>query len=112
MWPRIGRMVKSRQLTVRYRRIALAVRDRGCVFAVCERPAAWSEAHHIIAWHDGGPTDIDQGCLLCSFHHHLVHQGQWAVVMAPDGTPEIIPPARIDPERAPIRHRRFKPSRQ
>ncbi len=43
------------------------------------------------AWADGGPTDINQGCLLCSFHHHLVHHGQWAVVMALDGTPEILP---------------------
>ncbi len=103
---------RARRLFDRYQRIALAVRDRGCVFAGCERPAAWTEAHHIIPWHDGGPTDVDQGCLLCSFHHHLVHHGQWSVVMAPDGTPEIVPPARIDPEQAPIRHQRFKPRRE
>ncbi len=111
MWPRIGRVVKSRHLTVRYRRVALAVRDRGCVFVGCERPAAWSEAHHIVAWHDGGPTDINQRCLLCSFHH-LIHHGQWSAVMAADGTPEIIPPARINPDRTPLRHQRFKPRRE
>ncbi|MEJ7690838.1 MAG: HNH endonuclease signature motif containing protein [Nocardioidaceae bacterium] len=92
--------------------MALAIRDQGCVFPGCERPAAWTEAHHIIAWADGGPTDINQGCLLCSFHHHLIHQGQWAVQMATDGTPEIIPPARIDGDRTPIRHQRFKPRRE
>ena len=102
----------ARRLFDRYQRIALAIRDRGCVFAGCERPAAWCEAHHIIPWSEGGPTDTANGCLLCSFHHHLIHQGQWAVVMAPDGTPEIIPPARIDPDRRPIRHQRVKPRRE
>ncbi len=105
-------MGRSRRLFDRYQRIALAISDQGCVFGGCERPAAWTEAHHIIAWADGGPTDTDQGCLLCSFHHHLIHQRQWAVQMAPDGTPEIVPPARIDPHQAPIRHQRFKPRRE
>ncbi|MEJ7690536.1 MAG: DUF222 domain-containing protein [Nocardioidaceae bacterium] len=101
----------ARRLFDRYQRIALAVRDQGCIFAGCERPAAWCEAHHITAWQDGGPTDLTNGCLLCNFHHHLIHQGQWAVQMAPDGTPDIIPPARNDPHRTPIRHQRFKPRR-
>jgi len=103
---------RSRRLFDRYQRIALAIRDQGCVFPGCERPAAWTEAHHITPWADGGPTDINQGCLLCSFHHHLIHQRQWAIQMAPDGTPDIVPPARIDPDQAPIRHQRFKPRRE
>ncbi|MEJ7775431.1 MAG: HNH endonuclease, partial [Nocardioidaceae bacterium] len=64
------------------------------------------------AWHAGGPTDLANGCLLCSYHHHLVHKGQWAVVMAPDGIPDIIPPAHLDPAQRPIRHQRFKPRRE
>ncbi len=100
---------RSRRLFDRYQRIALAVRDQGCIFAGCQRPAAWSEAHHITPWQHGGPTNLTNGCLLCNFHHHLVHGGEWAVAMAPDGTPHIIPPARIDPHRTPIRHQRFKP---
>ncbi len=99
----------SRRLFDRHQRIALAVRDRGCVFPGCERPPAWTEAHHRIPWSEGGATDIDNGCLLCSFHHHLVHQGEWDLTLAPDGITEVIPPARIDPQRRPIRHQRFKP---
>ncbi|MFY9915401.1 MAG: HNH endonuclease, partial [Nocardioidaceae bacterium] len=57
----------------------------------------------------GGATDIDNGCLLCSFHHHLIHQGEWDLILAPDGITDVIPPARIDPQRRPIRHQRFKP---
>ncbi len=90
-----------------HQRIALAIRDRGCIFPGCDRPPAWTEAHHITTWQDGGPTDLANGCLLCSFHHHLIHQGHWAVVMAADGIPDIIPPPHIDPHRQPLRHQRF-----
>ncbi len=99
----------TKRLFDRYQRIAMTVRDQGCVFPGCERPPAWTEAHHRIPWSRGGPTDIDNGCLLCSFHHHLIHQGEWDLTLAPDGITEILPPARIDPERRPIRHQRFKP---
>ncbi|MGI8993671.1 MAG: DUF222 domain-containing protein [Nocardioidaceae bacterium] len=53
----------ARRLFDRYQRIALAVRDQGCIFAGCQRPAAWSEAHHITPWSEGGPTDLTNGCL-------------------------------------------------
>ncbi len=103
---------RARRLFDRHQRIALAVRDGGCIFPGCERPPAWTEAHHNRSWHDGGPTDLANGCLLCSFHHHLIHQNQWAVVMAADGTPEVIPPPHLDPHRKPLRHQRFKPRRE
>jgi len=99
---------RTRRCFDRYQRIALAVRDQGCVFPGCDRPPAWCEAHHPKAWKDGGPTDLSNGCLLCSFHHHLVHRGGWAVVKATDGVPDIIPPTRVDPQQQPIRHERFK----
>jgi len=103
---------RTRRLFDRHQRIALAHRDQGCIFPSCDRPPAWTEAHHITGWADGGPTDLANGCLLCSHHHHLIHQGQWAVVMAPDGIPETIPPAHLDPRQRPIRHQRFKPRRE
>ncbi len=99
----------SRRLFDRHQRLALATRDQGCVFPGCERPPAWTEAHHRIPWSRGGATDIDNGCLLCSFHHHLIHQGDWDLVLAADGITDVIQPARIDPQRRPIRHQRFKP---
>jgi hypothetical protein len=99
----------GQRLFDRGQRLALAHRDRGCVFPGCERPAAWCEAHHLRAWFQGGPTDLANGCLVCSFHHHLLHGGEWDAVMGPDGIVEVIPPARVDPDRRPIRHERFKP---
>ncbi len=102
----------TQRLFDRYQRITLAVRDQGCIFPGCDRPPAWTEAHHIDSWLDGGPTNLSNGCLLCHFHHHLIHQGEWAVVMATDGIPEIIPPTRIDPDQQPTRHQRFKQRRE
>jgi hypothetical protein len=32
------------------------VRDRGCAFPGCTRPAEWCIAHYIVHWADGGPT--------------------------------------------------------
>lgn len=45
-----------------------------CQYPGCTTPAPYLEAHHIAWWdRDAGPTDMDQGILLCSYHHHLVH---------------------------------------
>lgn len=97
----------TKRLYDRHQRLILAVRDGGCVFPDCDRPPAWCEAHHLTPWSEGGPTDLDNAALLCHFHHHLVHEGEWQAVMAPDGIPEIIPPQRIDPHQQPRRHTRF-----
>jgi hypothetical protein len=97
----------TRRLFDRHQRLILAARDHGCVFPGCDRPPSWCEAHHITYWSENGPTDLDNAALLCHFHHHLVHEGQWSMRMAPDGIPEIIPPPRIDPDQRPRRHTRF-----
>jgi hypothetical protein len=72
----------------------LWLRDDGCVFPGCDRPPGWCEAHHLVFWDHGGPTDMDNLCLLCSYHHHLCHEGRWRaqreegrlVFRRPDGT--------------------------
>ena len=97
----------TRRLFDRHQRLALAVRDRGCVWAGCDRPPAWCEAHHLDFWSENGPTDLDNAALFCHFHHHLLHEGQWTAHMAKDGVVEVIPPKRIDPHRQPRRHSRF-----
>jgi hypothetical protein len=66
-------------------RSALAVRDRGCVFPGCDRPLAWCDAHHLVHWLDGGPTDLVNLALLCRAHHRAVHEGGWQLTRGPDG---------------------------
>lgn len=80
-----------RLATPRQRR-ALDVRDRGCTFPGCNRPASWCDAHHVIWFSRGGPTDIDNLALLCPAHHSLIHTGQWHMRMI-DGIPYARPAA-------------------
>jgi hypothetical protein len=75
-------------------RVALAVRDGGCVFPGCDRPLAWCEAHHVVHWLDGGPTDLANLALLCRAHHRAVHEGGWRLRRDPDGRLTATPPHR------------------
>src|SRR5260370_29005947 len=45
-------------------RRALLARDKGCRFPGCDCPPAWTHAHHIKHWADGGPTTLDNLILL------------------------------------------------
>ena len=66
-------------------RVALAIRDRGCV--ICGAANSYCQAHHVIHWEDGGPTDIDNLCLLCSdCHHKQIHELGADLTRQPDGT--------------------------
>ncbi|MGC5254697.1 HNH endonuclease signature motif containing protein, partial [Escherichia coli] len=61
-------------------RVALAIRDGGCVWPDCTRPAAYCEAHPADHYSEGGCTDIDRGVLLCRFHHMLLHNRGWRLL--------------------------------
>ncbi len=71
-----------RRFTPRQRR-ALVVRDGGCAFPGCDRKPKWCDAHHLKPWEADGPTDLDNGCLLCRRHHTLVHHGGWTLARDP-----------------------------
>jgi hypothetical protein len=54
-------------------------RDRHCRFPGCGN-VTFTNTHHIKHWKpDRGRTDLDNLCLLCVHHHHLVHQGDWTM---------------------------------
>lgn len=57
-------------------RPSLIARDRHCAMSGCGRNPRWCDAHHIEHWADGGATDVDNLCLLCRYHHTMVHQGE------------------------------------
>lgn len=91
---------RTRRLFSRAQRVALAHKFGGCTFGGCDRPASWCEAHHIDPYDPGGPTDLDNGILLCRRHHMLLHDHGWRIERAGDGY-MLIPPASVDPERTP-----------
>ena len=64
-------------------RRALAHRDRGCAFPGCGRPPSHTQAHHIVYWEHGGETSLANTVLLCSRHHHYVHEGRWRITLRP-----------------------------
>jgi hypothetical protein len=94
---------RGRRLASRGQRLALVARDGGCSFPGCDRPAAWTEVHHVHGWINGGGTDTDNMCLLCRYHHREFAKRGWDIVMH-DGVPHRLPPPWIDPERRPVRN--------
>ena len=97
---------RSRRLAHGALRRALNLRDGGCAFPGCDRPARWCDAHHLQAWSDGGPTDLDNLVLLCRHHHRLLHDpaGGWQVNLGADRLPNFVPPAWTDREQRPRRN--------
>lgn len=101
---RLGLGRKTRRISVALRR-ALRFRDGGCQFPGCSRKR-FLDAHHVVHWAQGGPTDLRNLLLLCQRHHRAVHEdgftlhpvpdqpGGW-VFHRPDGTPV---PAAPTPE--------------
>lgn len=91
----------------RKQRIALMERDGACAWPGCGTLPGWSDAHHIRWWeHDSGPTDIANGVMLCSSHHHRIHDNGWTVeVRPPDSDPNSPPiPHFIAPATAHAAH--------
>jgi hypothetical protein len=86
-------------------RKALEGRDRHCRWPGCTRPGTWCEAHHVVPWTRGGPTNLDNLLLLCSRHHMQVHELRWQLLAYPDGRLEVVKPP-LDfaaPPRGPAR---------
>ena len=68
-------------------RRAVQLRDRGCAWPRCGRPAAWCDVHHLQHKADGGKTAVSDCVLLCQFHHDVcIHRRGWRLVLHPDGT--------------------------
>ena len=67
-------------------RRALNLRDKTCRAAGCDHPGAWCEAHHKHEWvaHHGA-TRLEDGVLLCSFHHHRAHDPRYHLTYHPNG---------------------------
>jgi hypothetical protein len=88
---------REQRLFNRAQRRAMAARDGGCMWPGCDRPPAFTEAHHLEHWlRDIGRTDIDQGILLCHAHHMLLHNQRWQI-FENSGRFWLRPPATIDP---------------
>ena len=64
----------------------LWLRDRHCTYPGCDMPGQWCDAHHLVHWADGGPSDLGNAALLCERHHTVVHTRRYAGRLVEDDT--------------------------
>jgi len=96
---------RTRRVPAASTRQALVVRDGGCVWPGCDRPASWTQVHHLRHWAaHHGKTEIPNLALVCGRHHWLLHEGGWQLVRSEDDQQWLtIPPLHehLPPARAP-----------
>ena len=73
---------RTRRLSSTLRR-ALRSRDDGCRFPGCTNRI--TDAHHLVAWVDGGATSLSNLLELCRRHHRLVHEHGYRIETATGG---------------------------
>ena len=94
---------RETRLFTKKQREVMAARDGGCIGSdSCQVPPAMCEAHHTNPWSHDGRTDVDDGVLLCRFHHMNFHNNGYQIIRN-HGSFWLIPPPTIDPTQTPIR---------
>ncbi len=104
------RLGRRRRLFSRAQRRAIIARDQRCRAPGCTAPPGWCETHHVAWWSNGGGTDVDNGILLCRFHHTEVHRGALVIEPASPNPVDAVRDASAEPpttrdRRAPRRWR-------
>lgn len=99
-----------RRLFSAEQRKLLYARDRGCTFPGCTTGVNRCEAHHVLEYSKGGVTTLENAAMVCSHHHHLVHETAWAIVMR-NGVPFWKPPVHEDAQRPLMRNAYFHPEK-
>ena len=87
---------RTRRISPRLHR-ALRLRDDGCRFP--GRTNRLTDAHHVVAWIDGGATTLPSLLSLCRRHHRFVHEHGYRVVTGSRGEPCFF---RCDGQPVPI----------
>ncbi|TFB93994.1 DUF222 domain-containing protein [Cryobacterium sp. HLT2-28] len=90
---------REQRLFTPAQRTAMGARDGGCVWPECDRPPAWTEAHHLKEWLlEHGYTDLADGVCLCHPHHLLLHNTGWTILRGGDQY-WLKPPVSVDPKQ-------------
>lgn len=94
---------QASQITPHWLRRQVFHRDGNtCTFPGCEA-RQFLTPHHIRHWARQGPTEFDNLVTVCSFHHTLVHELGWSVLLDREGCPVWLRPSgrRYEPGPAP-----------
>jgi hypothetical protein len=76
---------RKRRLHSPAQRLAIALRDKTCRADGCDRLAGFCEFHHLTSWARGGGTSVENGVMLCRWHHHRAHDEHYQMSRGPDG---------------------------
>jgi hypothetical protein len=97
---------RTERLANRGQRRALRAMYRTCAWQGCTTSFSHCRIHHIEPWDLMGPTDLGKMLPLCTMHHHMVHEGRWAIsldrirtltIRRPDGVLHaVVPLPRLD----------------
>jgi hypothetical protein len=98
----------THRIFTRNQRLAMIARDGGCSFPGCDIPPAWCQAHHVTDYAITRHTRVDDGTLLCGFHHREHPKLGWSCAML-DSVPHWTPPRWLDPEQTPRRNAMHDP---
>jgi hypothetical protein len=93
----------SRRFFTEGQRLAMIARDAGCSFPGCDQTPALTQAHHITDYALTGRTSVDDGTLLCGYHHREHPTLGWTCHMI-NKIPHWTPPRWLDPEQTPRRN--------
>ena len=64
---------RQSRLFTEAQRVALATVYDRCAAEGCDRPFAWCDLHHGVAWEKGGATNLRDAVPLCGHHHRRLH---------------------------------------
>jgi Domain of unknown function (DUF222)/HNH endonuclease len=90
----------EQRLFSRKQKTVLALSCGGCMIDGCGAPPSWTEAHHLKHWSKNGKTTIENGVLLCRFHHLWLHNNGWEIIHH-DNEYWLVPPPNVDAKQTP-----------
>jgi hypothetical protein len=93
----------SRRIFTERQRLAMTARDLGCSFPGCTHPPTRCQAHHITDYTITRKTSVDDGTLVCGFHHREHPKLGWTCHMI-NGIPHWKAPPWLDPQQTPRRN--------
>lgn len=77
---------REQRLASKAQKRALMLAHQTCQAVGCDRPAAWTEVHHLDPWSHGGVSDLENLVLLCGRDHHRIHDSQMDHTRHSDGS--------------------------
>jgi len=82
----------------------MTARDKGCSFPGCSHAPGRCQSHHITDYALTRTTSVEDGTLVCGFHHREHAKLGWTCQMI-NGIPHWTAPRWLDPHQTPRRNR-------